>query len=820
MADISRLELEPRHLRWHCDPDSLGFETTDDFSCKPHIIGQDRALDAIRLGLEMKSPGYNIYISGLTGTGKTTAIRRVLRSMNLERENLRDICYVHNFKVPDNPTVISLPAGNGQAFKEKLKEVLKTLRNFIPEAFRSDKFKEQQKKILDDVKKRKSEFTSTFEKEVTDKGFSVVEVEYGGFSRPEIAPVVGGEVVSMDALPKLMLEGKIGRGDYDKMQRTYPDLMERLDEVLTFSRELQNELSLRMRKLEREHVLPMVKVAFGEIRRHFKHDKVNAFLDGLQEFVMKHLVLFADGQGEDDGEDRKRAFLPFEVNVLVDNAGAREAPVVIETHPNYSNLFGSIERRVDKDGDAVTDHTAIRAGSLLRANGGYLVLNLNDLFEEHYTWPTFKRALKTQQHVIRSFDSILMTPIAPLKPEAVDLDIKVVLIGDNYSYHILYEYDEDFQKIFKVKAEFDSVMPKLRRNERKYCDFIKNLCEGEELLPFHKTGAAAVIEEGVRVAGRQDRLSTRFSDIGDVIREADHWARVDKARSVRAAHVKKAVDERFRRNSLYEDKVQEMFDEGTILIDTVGAQVGQVNGLAVFDLGDHRFGKPTRITVETGVGRTGLINIEREADMSGRTHSKGVLILEGYLRRMYAQDKPITMSASICFEQSYSGVDGDSASSTEIYALLSSLSGIPLRQDIAVTGSVNQKGQVQPIGGVNEKVEGFFDVCRHKGLTGKQGVMIPAINKSDLMLRQDVVDAVAAGKFHIYAVKTIDAGLEVLTGSKAGRRLKSGRYQKDTLHYLVDATLRRFLRELRDSENGDEAEREELDKAAREKAHH
>lgn len=809
MADISRYRLGPHDLRWNCDPETLGFETTDDFQCKPHIIGQDRALEAIRLGLEMRNPGYNVYISGLTGTGKTTAIRRILRSMDLKREDLQDLCYVHNFKLADHPVCVVLEAGKGQAFKEAMAQALKLLREFIPQGVRSEKFKHRQTKILEDVKKRKNDVTTQFEKEVTNRGFSLVEVEYAGFSRPEIAPVVAGEVVSMDRLPALMLEGKLGRGDFEKMQESYPELMSRLEEVLTITRELQNELGMRMRKLERDYFLPLVKSTLNDVRKQFKLEKINAYLEGLQEFVMKHLSLFADGEAEPDSDERRRALLPFEVNVLVDNAGITEAPVVIETHPNFVNLFGTIERRLEKDGEQVADFTSIRAGSILRANGGYLVLNLHDLFEEPYVWMTFKRALKTKRHVVRGFDSIFMMPVTTLKPEAVELDIKIVLIGDNESYHILYEYDEDFAKIFKVKAEFDTVMPKLKKNIRQYCDFIKNLCEGEKLLPFHKTGAAAIIDESVRVAGRQSKLSTRFSDIGDVVREASYWARRDKARSVRETHVAQAIRARSQRANLYEERLQELIDEGTILIDVVGSKVGQVNGLAVFDLGDYRFGKPTRITVETGVGRSGLINIERESEMSGRTHNKGVLILEGYLRRKYAQDKPITMAASVCFEQSYTGVDGDSASSTEVYAILSSLSGLPLRQDIAVTGSVNQKGQIQPIGGVNEKVEGFYDACRAKGLTGHQGVMIPALNKRDLMLRPDVVEAVEKGRFHVYAVRTVDQGIEILSGARAGRRLKDGRYQLGTIHGLVDERLRKFLSELRNSENGHEDGEEE-----------
>jgi ATP-dependent Lon protease len=790
MKDPSRLRLAPEALRWRCDPDRLGFETTNDFSCRPHIIGQERALDAIRLGLEVKSQGYNIYISGLTGTGKSTAIQRILESMDLGTDTLSDICYIYNFKQPDEPVCLMLPAGGGPAFQKRIRDVQGTLHSYVPEAFKSDQFRQRQAKILEDVKRRKNKVTESFEKEVSENGFSLVEVDHGTYKAPEIAPMVAGEVVSMEALPKLLVQGKLGKGDYEKMQRSYPDLMEKLDDVLADARSLQAELDHRMADLEKTIIQPMLHFTFNEVREEFPGDKVSLFLDGLEEFVMGSLRLF--GSDPDGGE--RGGLLPFEVNVIVDNTGRKQAPVVIERSPGYVNLFGTIERLVERPGEITTDHTAIRAGSLHRANGGYLVLNLNDVFEEPHVYVTLKRALKNYVHQIRGFDSLLLMPIAALKPEAIGLDIKVVLIGDAYSYQILYEYDEDFGRIFKIKAEFDSVMPNRQRNLTRYSHFIKNLCESEQLKPFHKSGVAAVVEEGVRRAGRRRKLSTRFSDIGDVVREANLWATRDRARSVRDRHVHKALEHSRRRVSLYEEKMQELFDDGTILMDIKGSRVGQLNGLAVFDVGDHAFGKPSRITAETSVGRTGIINIEREADMSGRLHNKGVLILEGYLRRMYAQDKPLTMAASVCFEQAYSGIDGDSASSTEVYALLSSISGVPLRQDIAVTGSVNQKGEVQPIGGVNEKIEGFFDVCGR--------VMIPALNKDDLMLRQDVVDAVKAGRFHIYAVKTIDDGIEVLTGMVAGRRSRSGRFTRDSVHDRVDSRLRKFHDQLRQSEDG------------------
>jgi ATP-dependent Lon protease len=804
MTKLAKHALKTKDLRWRCDPASLGFETTDDIKCKPHIIGQDRALDAIQLGLEIRSPGYNIYASGLTGTGKSTAIQRLLMSKDREKQHLKDICYIHNFDLPDSPVCVTLPAGQGKKFKSRMDAVYFTIKDYVPLAFESEKFKKKRAAILEEIKSRRSRVTQKLEREVNQCGFSLVEVEYGPFTRPEIAPVVAGEVVSMDALPSLVAKNQLGQGDYEKIQTAYPDLMSKLEDVLTVTRELQTELTDRLGKLEREHIRPMIEYTLKEVKSEFDVGKIDDFLDNLEDYILDNLRIFQTPQTEEQAESYRDDVLPFEVNLLVDNSKTKQAPVIIETSPSYVNLFGTIERGVDSEGDYATDFTAIRAGSLLRALGGYLVLNLNDVLEEPHVWTTLKRTLKHKKLVIRGFDSLLLVPIAALKPEPIDIDVKIVLIGDSYSYQVLYEYDEDFGKIFKVKAEFDRVMPNIKRNITKYCQFIRNLTAEEDLLPFHKTGAAAVVEQGVRLATRKDKISTRFSDIGDVIRESSYWAGKDRSRTVRDRHVDKAIRERERRVNLYEDKIQEMITDGTILLDIDGAKVGQVNGLSVYDLGDYSFGKPNRITVETGVGRSGVINVEREADMSGRTYNKGVLILDGYIRRMYAQDKPVTMNASICFEQSYSGIDGDSASSTEIYALLSSLSDASLRQDIAVTGSVNQKGEIQPIGGVNEKIEGFYDVCKYKGLTGKQGVMIPARNKVDVMLREDVVADIEAGKYHVYAIKSIDEGLEVLTGMKAGKRRKGGGFSKGSIHGLVDQRLRKFHDQLQAAEDNSE----------------
>jgi ATP-dependent Lon protease len=796
---LSRLAIKPSDLRWQCDPNVLGFETTASLESKANIIGQDRALHAIRLGLDLRSPGYNIFVSGLTGVGKLTAIRSELEAMDLSRSDLKDICYVHNFKDTDSPLCLVLKKGQGAALKKRLQELLRTVTEVIPVALQTESFKRKQAAIADEIKKRRDDMQRALEKDVTEQGFSVQQIEYGEYTRPEIVPVVGKEPVPIDRLPSLLAQGKIKQGDYDRIQSAYPELSRRLDDLLVASRELQVELDHRTAELEKKQLSPLVDYTIKDLAEQFKNARLGHFLHDLRNYILGHLPLFAVPHPE---PERRRIILPFQVNVLVDNTGRTEAPVVIETSPSYTNVFGVIERVANPGGDSVTDHMAIRGGSLLSANGGFLVLNLIDIFEEPMVWSALKRALKSQRHTIRGFDSLLLMPITSIKPEPIELDLKIVLIGDQWSYQYLYEYDEDFRTIFKVKADFDTVMENSPANRKKYGRFVRTLSELEKLPDFHKGAVAAIIEEGVRMAGRRNKLSTRFSDVGDLTRESAHWARKRKSAVVREDDVKVAVRERRRRVNLPEDKVQEFFEEGSILIDLTGSKIGQVNGLAVYDVGDFAFGRPSRITAETGVGRSGVINIEREADLSGRIHNKGLMILEGYIRRMYAQDKPITVSASLCFEQGYSFVDGDSASCAEMYALMSSLAFVPLRQDIAVTGSMNQKGEVQPIGGANEKIEGFFDVCRARGLTKTQGVMIPATNVADLMLRQDVVDAVQKKQFHIYAVSTIDEGIEVLTGKRAGRWIPPSGYEAGTMHYLVDQGLRHFHDRLRDAEDG------------------
>jgi lon-related putative ATP-dependent protease len=536
------------------------------------------------------------------------------------------------------------------------------------------------------------------------------------------------------------------------------------------------------------------------LREKHASEKIRKYLKDMLEDMVENIDTFrTGGQQQIPGLPPGMTmvvgdpFMAYQVNLMVDNAEQDSPPVIREGYPTYRNLFGSIERVVDRTGVWRTDYSKIKVGSFLKANGGYLVLNLMDAIVEPGVWPALKRALKTERMEIQTFDPFYMFTGSSLKPEPIHVEVKVVVVADTYLYHLLRQYDPDVQKIFRVRADFDRSMNKDEEAVMAMARFVRKETQEEKLRPFDASGVAALVEEAVRLAGRQEKISTRFPTIAEIIREADYWAGQEQAEVVSEHHVQRAMDSRKFRDNLIEDKIQEMIDRDSIMISTTGSLVGQVNGLSVYSLGDFAFGRPARITANTALGREGIINIEREAQMSGPIHNKGVYILSGYLRRVFAQNKPLSVSASIAFEQSYSGVEGDSASSTEMYAILSSLSGVPLRQDIAVTGSVNQKGEVQPIGGVNEKVEGFYDVCKSKGLTGEQGVMIPHSNVQDLMLRKDVVQAIQEGKFHLWPVKTIAQGVEILTGISAGEQREDFTFPEDSVFGKADAKLKELV---------------------------
>jgi ATP-dependent Lon protease len=800
--DFPEVPLE--QLRWSCNFEKVDFTSTDDLKASDQILGQERALKALELGLDMEYLGYNLFITGKSGTGRSTTIKRLLQNRKRVNVIFDDKCYVHNFKDPDMPRAISLPAGQGVQFKKDMENLLNTFRTHIPSLLESDKYQKSRDAITENFKKKQHTLVKDFEDRVKAENFTIVQVQIGPYTRPDIFPLVNGKPTNLDSLEALVEEGKFAKDDFEKIKRKYQEFSQEIVLISKKINSLQKELSKKLSELEIKIVTPLVEEETSEIQKKYNNQAIDSYLNEVKKNVLENIRRFQEKTDQSTVipglilPQVKDTFMEYSVNVLVDNSDTKTSPVIIETHPSYKNLFGMIERRMDSSGHWVTDFTKIKAGSLLRANGGFLVVNALDVLIEPEVWPALKRTLLNQKNEPETYDPFPMFSTSALKPEPIECNVKVIMIGDPFLYQLLYFRDQDFEKIFKVKADFDTVTENNAQTIYQYSCFIKKICERENLLPFDQSGIAGVIEYAVRLSGRKNKLSTHFNNLVDLLREADYWAKRDHQDIIQKKQVNRAIIEKIERLNLIESKIQEMIEQGTLMIDTEGSVVGQVNGLSVYDLGEYSFGKPTRITAKTAIGRAGIINIEREADLSGKTHNKGVLILSGYLRSKYAQDKPLTISASICFEQSYSGVDGDSASSTEAYALLSSIADIPIRQDIAVTGSINQKGEIQAIGGVNQKIEGFYEVCKAKGLTETQGVIIPEANIPDLMLREEVVEAIKNHKFHLYPIKTIDQGMEILTGRKAGARQKNGKFEENTINDLVDQKLLEFAIKLKE----------------------
>lgn len=804
--EMKHPEVPLEKLRWRCPPEAFSFETTSDLPCKFDIIGQDRAIKAIELGLSVPSRGYNVFVQGLTGTGKDTTVKCILEQVVADSRAPGDKCYVHNFEDADRPLILSLPRGQGAELRRDMDALVDSLAKTIPGVLESEEFKKRRNQLMESEGGKGREVIRAFEEKIRKENFVLVEIRYGPMTKTEIAPIVEDKPRTVDELEKLLAEGKISRDEFERIQNTRDTLAGELEDIMKQARELEKQIGAAVNALVVGFAAELLNPAIEELKKKYTIEKVRRFLERVRIHTLENLETFAHPQ-KSEGPDlaglagllqaRQDRFLEYRVNVLVDNSATEGAPIVIETHPTYKNLFGTIERLWDRSGQSQTDFTHIKAGSLLRADGGYLVLNMMDVLAETGVYQSLKRTLKSSKVDIQGFDPLFLFSATAMKPEPIDVDVKVVIIGDAYSYQILYNLDPDFRKIFKIKADFDTIMDRSEGAVSRYAGFVRRMTEEDALLPFDRGAVAAIVEQGVRLAGRQNKLSTRFSEIADIVREASYWATKEGSAVVGQSHVDRAIAERVERLSLLESRIRELIAEGVLMIDIEGERVGQVNGLSVYDLGDYQFGRPARITAAVATGREGLINIEREADMSGRTHNKGMLILAGYFRSRFARQRPLSLSASVAFEQSYSGVDGDSAASTELYALLSALADIPLRQDVAVTGSVNQMGEVQAIGGVNQKVEGFFDVCRVTGLSGTQGVMIPAANVEDLMLRNDVVQAVSDGKFHLYPVQTVEEGIEILTGVPAGERRADGMFPPDTVYARVEQRLEEMAKGLK-----------------------
>jgi lon-related putative ATP-dependent protease len=794
------LELTAKELDYTVSYALSKATSSDEIPVCEGIIGQQRAIDAVQVGLAVHSRGYNIFVTGLPGTGRSTTISHLLKQLEHDDPRLKDVCYVHNFKKVDNPQAFIFTAGDGKRFKKDMEYLITSLRKVVPKIFMSEDFKDRQNRVVREFENRQKELIGAFEARLTEAGFVMVQIQSATGVRNEIHPLIDGEPVSLEKLERLSKEGKFPEARLEELRRQWDSLRREFDITTIESKKISAKLEDALEKLNHSLVVPLFADKINLLKKRYPDPKVVAYLEDVENALTSDLDRFREarprrGEEEAPAFRKQEPFEEFAVNLILDNSETEGVPIVIENSPSYKNLFGSLERVVDRFGYWRTDFTRIFSGSLLRASGGYLVMNAADVFTEPGTWIVLKRAIRSSELEIAAYDPFSMMAGSGIKPEPIPLDVKVVLIGDSYIYNMLWHYDDDFRKIFKIKAEFDTVMDFNRQNVDHYYSFLSRLVRDENLLSFDVSAMRAVVEYGRRLTGHRDKLSVRFTPVSDIIREASFVARQRKTKVVSRRDVHEAIVKRRRRLNLVEDKIQEMYDKELLLVSTTGRAVGQINGLAVFNSGDYQFGRPTRITANVALGKAGIINIEREADLSGPLHTKGVAILAGFFRQMFAQDKPLAMTASISFEQSYSGVDGDSASATEVFALLSALTGLPIDQGIAVTGSVNQKGNIQPIGGVNEKIEGFFDVCHSRRITGRQGVIIPHQNVQDLLLRPEVIAAVKARRFHIYPIKTIGEGVAILTGVAGGKRLKRG-FTPGSVFRLADEKLREMAMEL------------------------
>jgi lon-related putative ATP-dependent protease len=788
-------ELSAEKLRRECNPDLMPCESTQGLTPLQEIIGQERAVRALRFGIGIKERGFNVYVAGYPGTGRTTAVRNFLEETARTKPVPPDWCYVNNFSNEYEPKALKLPTGRGREFQKDMKSLIENVRGALPKAFESEDYATKREATIKTLENQRKELIGQINTEAQRAGFIIESTPIGLL----LIPLIKGKPVSDQEL--MTLSSKVREEIQKKREQLESDLRNAMRQFADMDGKIHEEIA----KLNRDVALYSIGHSVADLTDKYKDiPDVAAYLKDVQNDILSNLPEFMGGREAQPQVPFKVPwakevfFRKYEVNVVVDNSNAKGAPVVMGFNPTYPNLFGRVEKEA-QFGALITDFTMIHGGSLQRANGGYLILPIEELLRNPFSYDGLKRALRTERVVIEEIEERLgFMATKSLKPEPIPLNVKVILIGDPILYQELYVLDVEFNELFKVKADFDTTMERTDGNVEQYAAFICTICQRENLKHLDGSGVAKLIEHSSRLAEDQQKLSTRFAEVADIIREANFYATQDNADFVSGAHVKKAIEEKAYRSKLIQEKIQEMIKRGILLIDTDAENVGEVNGLSVIGLGDFDFGCPSRVTASVGLGREGVIDIEREAQMGGPIHTKGVLILSGYLNQKYAQDKPLSLSARLVFEQNYEGVEGDSASSTELYSILSALSELPIKQNIAVTGSVNQKGEVQAIGGVNEKIEGFFEVCKAKGFTGKQGVMIPESNVQNLMLKEEVVEAVKGGKFHIYSVKTIDEGIEVLTEVKAGERQKDGNFEEGTVNHRVDKRLREMAEKLKE----------------------
>ena len=800
------VEVPVDQLRNSCDPAQFKFETTEGVAPLEGTVGQDRGVSAINFGFGIKTHGFNLFVAGPTGTGRNSTVNAFVTERAKREPVPSDLCYVHNFTDTDSPNSIILPAGTGCKVVKDVDELLETAKREIPSAFESENYEKRKNDILSEIQQERTRMLNDLQRKAEDMGLAIEMTTVGIVT----IPLHHGKPLSREEFEHLpdAVKGEI--------QQRSDQLQDLIQQGLARARKLEKDASERIEQLDREVALFAVGHLLDELREKYRaYEEVVQYLQQVQNDMMDHLDDFKEkdkskiaipGLEELGGEP---SFDRYKVNLIVDNQDQQGAPVVMENHPTYYNLIGRVDFKA-RLGALTTDFSMIKAGAMHKANGGYLVLQAMDVLTSPLSWDALKRAIRGGEVRIENIaEHYGLIPTSTLKPEPIPVKVKVILIGNPLIYHLLYAFDEDFRKLFKVKADFDIEMTRSDEHVEKYASFIAARVREADLKHFHKTGVAKVVEYGSRLIEDKQKLSTRFIEIADLVSEASYWSSLNRNRYVMAEDVQKAIDEKEYRSNLIEEKIQELMEQGVIMIDTEGEKVGQVNGLSIYAIGDYTFGRPSRITARTFIGKGGVTNIEREAKLSGRIHDKGVMILSGYMSGKYALDKPLPLGATLAFEQLYEEVEGDSASSTELYALLSSLADLPLKQSIAVTGSVNQRGEIQPIGGATRKVEGFYEVCKAKGLTGDQGVIIPHQNVRHLMVKEEVVEAIKNRKFHIWPVKTIDEGIEILTGVPAGQPDSAGKYPEDTVHGRVDRRLQQFAEKLKEFTAPEAEERKE-----------
>ncbi len=773
-------KLSYTQARKKCPREFIPCSSTDQMAPLQQIIGQERAVRALQFGLDIKELGFNIFVAGMPGTGRKTAIVGFLEERAKEMPVPPDWCYVNNFEDPNSPNALKLPTGEGGSFRDDMARFVEEMKGALTAAFESDDYTQRRGETLQSFEEKKNELLKELNQKASEAGFALQRSQIGML----LIPIIDGQLINEQQFS--ILPQNVQREIQERRKR----LRDQMRGAFRQFRDIDRDAQEAIQGLNEEVASYAIDDLFASLKEKYGGiEEAVHYLDEVKKDILSNLsTILTPG-----GQQPQLPFMPrgpdpterYRVNLMVDNSRLEGAPVVMELNPNYSRIFGLVEKEA-RFGALVTNYTMIQAGSAHKANGGFLVIPVEDLFMNPGSWEALKRTILNQKIEIEEIAQRMgFMATRSLRPEPIPFDAKVILVGNSQTYNILYTMDRDFRKIFKVKADFDSTMDRSQENVQYYAAFMCTLCIKEGLKHLESTGIAEVVEHSSRLAADQEKLSTQFSEISDIIREANFYAQQDDSEFITGIHVRKALEEKVYRSSLIQDKLEEMIERGTVLVDTDGESVGQVNGLAVLGIGDYVFGKPSRITVSVGVGKEGIIDIEREAEMGGPTHTKGVHILSGFLTNRYAREHPLSLAARVVFEQSYSGVDGDSASSTETYAMLSALSGVPIKQHYAVTGSVNQQGEVQAIGGVNQKIEGFFELCKARGLTGDQGCVIPESNVKNLMLKPEVVQVIKEGRFHIYPVKTIDEGIEVLTGVPAGELEPDGEYPEGTINYLV-----------------------------------